>query len=343
MNSSSKILSALSLVVLTAALSGCGDSTAQGPNGRSVQGPVLGAVIFADNVASGTRFSLDSGEIFTTTDAVTGDFTLPSVPGYNYILVSKGGTDKLTGQPALQMLAPAGSANVTPLTTLVALDTTGSVKAKLQALMPGFSFDSDISTSASQSVLLVVKSVENMVQALNQSISTAAGSNTISAAQSAQVQFQTMQAIAQQFAQPAVTAATLSAPASLSNALQTAASAAANSIQTENSNITISGATAIGLASRAVTSTATALSVGATATSTPIVGGETTAITASVAQTLTNAVASSSATAATAITVTETPAVYNPPPISVVTPITVPVTSTTGATGGNTGGTGVTF
>src|SRR6266567_4576965 len=125
-------------------ISGCGDdNVANGPSGRLTQGPVGGAVIFADEVSSGTRFVRDDGEIQTTTDATTGIFTLPSEPGYAYILVSVGGTDQLTNQPAMQLIAPSGSANVTPLTTLVALDTTGLVKAKIEAL--GTSFDVDIS------------------------------------------------------------------------------------------------------------------------------------------------------------------------------------------------------
>jgi len=341
MNSRSKLLSAVSLVALSAALSGCGDSLpTSGPSGRSVQGPVLGASVFADNVAAGIRFTKDAGEVSTTTDAVTGNFTLPSVPGYNYILVSKGGTDKLTGQPAMQMLAPAGSANITPLTSLVALDTTGTVKAKLQALMPGFSFDADISTTSSQAVLLVSKSIETMVQAMDKAIIAAAGANTISAAQSTEIEMLTLQSIAQQFALPGVTAATLSAPASLSTTLQAAAVIAASKIETADSNITITGATASALASSAVTGVADAFFIGAVATSTPIVGGETAVITPAVAGNLTTAVDSSAATAAASITATSTPTTFNPPAIPVVTPPTV---ATTGTTGGNPGGTGLTF
>ena len=344
MISRSKLLTALCLVAVTAGMNGCGNgqTPVTGQSGRLVQGPVTGATIFADNVANGVRFTQDAGEVSTTTDAVTGDFTLPSVPSYNYILVSKGGTDKLTGQPAIQMIAPAGAANVTPLTTLVALDTTGSVKAQLQALMPaGFSFDSDISTTASPAVLLVTKSVETMVQSMTNSVTASAttAGQVISPAQVSDIQMRTMQAIATQFV--GVSAANLATTATLSTTLGNAATTAATNIHTANPNITIPSNTASTIASSSVTATTTAFGIGANAATTAIVGGETAAITPAAAQTFVTAVNNATATAASTVTASTTPTVYTPPAITVVTPITVP--GTTGATGGNTGGTGNSF
>jgi hypothetical protein len=315
---------------LTGIISGCGgggggSTAASGPSGRLVQGPVTGATIFADNVSGGVRFTQDSGEVFTTTNAVTGDFTLPSVPSYNYVLVSKGGTDKLTGQPAMQMIAPAGSANVTPLTTLVALDTTGTVKAKLEAMMPtGSTFDADISTTANPAILMVAKSVESMVAGMTNAVSqkaTAGGSN-ISDAQISSIQAGIMLAITQELANPVVDATTLVTTANLSTTLQAAATSAVISINSAG-NITIPTATATTIATSCVSATATALSVGATASTTTIVGGESTVMTATVADTLSNAIASASTVATTSIIATTTPTAYTPPPIQVVTPPTI--------------------
>ena len=337
----SKLVSGMCVLGLAAAITGCGSNNS-GPSGRLVQGPVLDATVFADNVAGGVRFVQDANEVFTITTSTTGDFLLPSTPGYNYILVSKGGTDKLTGQPAIQMIAPAGSANITPLTTLVALDTTGTVKAKLQALMPaGASYDADISVTASPAVLLLAKSVETMVQSLTNAVVAAAGSATISANQMAAIQAQTIQAISVELAKPAVTAATMSAPATLSTSLQSAATTAVTSINTTNSNISIPSATATAIAASSVTATAGALSIGATASTDAIQGGENAAISADVAQQFVAAVNTQSATAAATITATATQTNYTPPVVQAVTPVTV--NDTTGTTGGNSGGTGNTF
>src|SRR6185369_16624503 len=48
----------------------------------------------------------------------TGHFTLPAVPPYSYVIVSRGGTDTLSGKPAMMMLAPSGAQNVSALTTM---------------------------------------------------------------------------------------------------------------------------------------------------------------------------------------------------------------------------------
>ena len=335
----SKLIGGLCALALAGSFTGCGTNGA-GPQGRLVQGPVVNATVFADNAAGGVRFVQDANEVYTFSNLVTGDYILPSTPSYNYILVSKGGTDKLTNQAAIQLLAPAGSANITPLTTLVALDTTGTVKAKLQALMPaGASYDADISVTASRAVLLVAKSVETMVQSLTDAIVTKAGSGNISANQLAVIQAQTIQAIATQFANPAVTAGTMAAPATLSASLQAAATTAVTSINAANSNINIPSATATAIASSSVTATAAALSVGATATTTAISGGETAVMTASVAQQFVTAVTPQSATASATIAAAATPTNYTPP----VVPVSTPGVDTTGTTGGTTGGTGTSF
>lgn len=339
--------STLSFCILSVStlMYGCGSGSSgstTGPSGKLTQGPVLGASVFADNVSAGSRFNLDSGEIATTSSMTTGDFVLPSEPTYNYILVSKGGTDKLTGQAAIQMVAPAGSANITPITTLVALDTTGDVKAKLEALMPaGTSFDADISTTASPAILLLAKSIESTVYAMTQAAVTSAGSATISSVQLASMQAQTMQAIAVELAKPAVTSATLQAPATLTTSLQAAVTSATVSINASNTNIDIPAATASTIAATVVDASATMLNVGTTALTTAITGGEAAVVTSATSATFTAAVTEAVTTASSTVTAEATPTDYVEPVILVVTQPTV--TDATGATGGTSVGTGKTF
>ena len=321
----SKLFRGLSMGAFVVAMNGCsggeGDSAAlQGQSGKLIQGPVMGATVFADDISGGVHFTLGANEVSATTDE-SGIFTLPSVPGYNYVLVSSGGKDKLTNQPAIQMIAPAGSANVTPITTLVALDTTGSVKGKLESLMPGFKFDDDISTSASPAVLMVAKSVETMVAAMTNAVSqkATAGGSKISAAQISAIQATTMLSITQELAK---SNDDLKTTVNLSTTLKAAATSAVISINTAG-NITIPAATATDIADKCVKATATALSVGAIASTTTIEGGETKLINPTVADTLSNAIASVSTTAADSISATKTHDDYLPPPIQVVTPITI--------------------
>jgi hypothetical protein len=325
---------------LTGIMSGCGHHTdnapaVNAPSGRVVQGPVIDASIFADNVSDGIRFNLDNGEVFTKTDHDTGDFTLPSVPGYNYILVSKGGNDKLTGLPAIQMLAPSGSANVTPLTTLVALAPSQAAADKIKAtiLAMGNSYDSDISLSATPAVLNLVKSVETVVSSLTSAIQTAAGSATISPSQVSVIQAQTMQAIALTISNlpAASSAATLATPSSLTSTMVISINAAAVNIVAANANITaIPPSTASAIATASVDAASNAI-LGVSGTST-IEGNKTTPIVESTkintGTKLTNTVITAplvtAAISAAPIAAVKTPDVYTPPPIQVVTPINVP-------------------
>ncbi|MFZ2950576.1 MAG: hypothetical protein WA003_13965 [Desulfuromonadaceae bacterium] len=350
MNFTNKLAVSLCILSASTLMYGCGSgsstsstTTPAGPSGKLTQGPVLGASVFADNVSGGSRFNLDSGEISATTSMTTGDFVLPSAPTYDYILVSKGGTDKLTGQAAIQMIAPAGSANITPITTLVALDTTGSVKAKLEALMPaGAKFDTDISTTASPAILLLAKSMESTVYAMTQSVTTSAGSATISSAQIASIQAQTMQAIAVELAKPAVMSATLQTPAGLTTSLQAAVTSAVATINnTSNTNINIPAATASTIAATVVDASATMLNIGATAALTTITGGEGAVVTSAIAATFTTAVTAAVTIASSTVTATATPTDYVAPVTLVVTPQITP--GVTGSTGGTSGGTGTTF
>lgn len=314
-------------------ISGCGDdNVATGPSGRLTQGPVGGAVIFADNVSDGTRFVRDAGEIQTTTDATTGKFTLPSNPGYAYILVSVGGTDQLTNQPAMQLIAPSGSANVTPLTTLVALDTTGLVKAKIEAL--GTSFDVDLSLNATPAVLNLAKSVETVVAAMGATI-TSAGGTGVTATQLAAIKNQTMQSIALSLAG---TAQDLSKPSALNTAMTTAVTAAITDINASNTNVTLPVGQAATIATNAVTACTTAVlgaaAVGSsTSASTTATVVENTVINNTTAATMTSAVTTTATVVSATTTADATPVHYTPPTIPVRTPPRG--TGSTGSTGEN--------
>ena len=97
-------------------------------SGTLSQTYVTGATIIADKIVDGTtlgNYLLDTGEVSTTSDD-DGQFELDIPEGYNdYVLFSQGGTilnaagDPVPAQP---MLAPAGARNITPVTTLAALN-----------------------------------------------------------------------------------------------------------------------------------------------------------------------------------------------------------------------------
>lgn len=84
-------------------------------SGRAIDGYISGATVFLDADNDGT---LDSGEIWTTTDS-QGNYTLAST-NTNVPIVLFGGTDISTNQALVGTLkAPAGSTVVTPLTTMM--------------------------------------------------------------------------------------------------------------------------------------------------------------------------------------------------------------------------------
>lgn len=189
------------LLLLALGLSACGGSggtaiTTTTVQGVDTQGPVSGAVVFADRLNSGTRSVKDADELsFTTTG--TGSYTLNIPSNYgDYVLVSQGGTDTIANKPAMQMMAPAGSKNVTPLTTLVAL-TPPAQQAAVKALILATgitSFDADVSINATPAALLLTKSIEIAVDTLGKSI--AGAGVTLTDAQLHDVQEKTMRQIA---------------------------------------------------------------------------------------------------------------------------------------------------
>jgi len=344
----------LLLSLLTVVVYGCGGGgSASTPNttsvqtGSVVQGPVRGATVFADNVAAGTRFVQDTGEISAQTDSA-GGFFLPSFPSYDFVLVSTGGTDSITGQPALLLLAPAGSANISPLTTLVALDTTKAIQAKLEALMGGTKFDTNVSTSSSPAVLMLIKSAETAVQSVNDAVKQAAtdAGKTITQTQLNYIQAQIWQQIALTFAG---TSQNLATPAGLDAALTVAVASAITEIKAKNTNISIAPASAATIADNAVDAALLALGTGVTHTSPSALSTTTVRAESSLSNPATVFSAAVTSTVAALKTLNSviisagTPSTYSPPPIAVVTTTSATIIGIiTGATGG-TGGTGITF
>jgi len=346
----SKLFRYVALIALMGMMNGCGGGTSSSPgfvqSGKLVQGPVSGARIFADRVDAGVRFVEDGGEIATTTLA-DGSYTLPTLPTYNYILVSTGGTDLLTNMPAIQMFAPAGSKNITPLTTLVALDSTNptldstkGVIAKLKAA--GVDYDTDISENSSPAVLLLVKSIETATKSLADAL------NTGSPTRKAYIQARIMQAIALSVAAPGTTVADLSTPSALTTKLTAALGVAVTNILADNSNITFTtpgDAATITSIVAANSVTAAVKSLGNPPQSSPLstttVQKEATLLDA--AATFLNAVANTvTAIITSSITIVSTPDPVSPPTITVVTvPISIIVTGATGSTGSS--GTGAQF
>lgn len=240
-----KLLFSLMLIGSLGLLNGCGgaSSTASGDvSGRASQSPIINGTIFADRVVGGaSNFAWDAGELITNTDT-NGLYHL-GTPSYDYILVSKGGADKVTGLKQILMLAPKGSANITPLTTLVTFDKTGVVAQKVQALQGGLPFDTDVYTNSSPAVLMLVKSVELSVQALTDSLLQKSGS-TLSDSQIYSIQARILQNIAATIASPSTPALVAAAnnlamPANLNTILIAAFEAAIPVVTGENGNITI--------------------------------------------------------------------------------------------------------
>jgi hypothetical protein len=349
------------VVAVTLLMNGCGGggstSSTISPGyiqaGKVVGGPVSGATVFADHwdPTIGHQLVLDAGEIAAQFNSDgSGSYRLPVLPTYDYILVSRGGIDTVTGLDAIQMLAPAGAANITPFTTLVALDDTNinvyptiGVRKKLEALLPnGARYDTDISLNSSPAALLLLKSVETATRSLTDAIIQQSG-YTLSEieVQNAYIQVRIMQAIAQRLA---VSTLDIAIPDNLTAELTTALTVAIITIRSDNSNNLVVGdaATIAGkVASDSVSAAVTALeTTSATGLSTTIVKLEA-GITGlkNVASAFMAAVTSTvNAIIGTTITRVLAPPTFSPPSIPVVRiPLSMVLTGSGG--GPSSGGT----
>lgn len=164
--------------VLVFALFGCGDDDDDAEYvpepepkptlifGRAAQTYVADALVLADRITSGStgNFAADAKEIPARTDGA-GSFTLTIPPAYgDYVLFVSGGTvtDSQGNQmEALPMLAPRGARNITPVTTLVALNP--GLREKI-----GPSYDADIADPAGVdgAILQLAKATEAVLDLL---------------------------------------------------------------------------------------------------------------------------------------------------------------------------------
>jgi len=247
----SKHLRFAGALLLVSGLTACGGGAGGGAGatvttppleGKLVQGPVKGATVYADRIGSGNEYLLDQAEQdYSSSTGNTGAYTLPAPPsGYgNYRLVSTGGTyssvdsaGATVEKPAMQMIAPMGAKNITPLTTLVALNP--ALQAKIEAT--GItSYDIDISAAtATPAALLLSKSVESVVEALGKVLDP--NESKLSDAALAHIQNETMAAIATSLSSTSVN---FTEPATLQAGLKTAISAAVTKISETGSGITV--------------------------------------------------------------------------------------------------------
>lgn len=157
------------------------------PGGAVVQGPVSGAIVFADKIEPGqTRGNgvVDPEErAYSTTTAANGSWKLNAVPTYDYEIVSLGGTDTITQQPAITMRAEGGKAGqtvtaqaVTPLTTLVQLTpeaNRAALKTTIQSL--GVAYNAKIDEGITPAAAALVKAVTTTASKVVEVLNTAAG------------------------------------------------------------------------------------------------------------------------------------------------------------------------
>lgn len=231
------------MMVCTIVLIGCGGGggggVASAPSGVVVQGAVSGATVFADHLTGAeANRKIDADEAATvTTTRPDGTFTYPVTPGYDYVTVSFGGTDTITGLPAMPMLAPAGVGVVSPLTTMVAL--VPESKDVIKSL--GVDYTADLSKQVTPAALLLVQSVQAAVSATMRAIDP--GSDKLKYDQANAIQQTVMAQIAAGVA--ANTKGNLTNPAALTTMLQSSVRNALNGISSNpnDSNITIPDAT----------------------------------------------------------------------------------------------------
>ena len=179
------VIRSFAVVLLALTTAGCGggssgssDSSSQpaAESGYLAQNYVKNATIIADKIIADGKgnYELDAEEVGTVSDD-SGYYTLSIPADYgDYVLYAFGGTvlaaDGETESAAHPMLAPAGSRNLTPVSTLCALNPD-------LADMIGDDFDVDIADSngIDGSILQLAQSVETLLEIL-----TAEGSQIVS-------------------------------------------------------------------------------------------------------------------------------------------------------------------
>jgi hypothetical protein len=336
------------IALLVSPMIGCGSSgpsslTTQdtvGPSGRSIQGPMSGSTIWGDSLAAGLQFAIDPTENNQTTTNGGGTFTLPKTPNYKYVLLSQGGTDTLTGRPGTTMIGPGGGKSISPLTTLVMVDSSGKLATTLGALLPnGATFDADFTgagalTPGGTLFLTSIVSVATSIAAGIQEAALKSGA-TITDQQWNDIYISLYASLANQFAP--LSAAQLANTQTLSTTIDAGLTNALTSIAANNPNIkglnpttlakTVadqSVATAANIVGNATGNAALKAVTPSNVQSTSIPVSTTTTITESGVITGTNlllllsSIDSTASSVSTGITVTSTPGNYAPPTIPVV-------------------------
>lgn len=171
-------------LAMTMALAACGGGSDSSPaptpaptpvptSGKAVDGYLAGSTVFCDINKNGAA---DTGEGTTTTDA-NGNFTFAS--GCSGTIVVFGGVDATTKYPFKGTLkAPAGSAMVTPLTSLLA--DTGMTAAQLATAL-GLPAGTDVTKidpadGKNQDLLRTTLAVQQIIQQLANTLGGLAGS-----------------------------------------------------------------------------------------------------------------------------------------------------------------------
>jgi hypothetical protein len=253
-----------------------GGTTAQLVSGTVSQGAVRGAAVFADHLTgaeANRRLDADEAATAASTDD-NGRFTL-TLPGYDHNLVSIGGTDTLTALPAMLMCAPAGSRNVTPLTTMVCADPAS--RAAIESL--GISYDADLSTAITPAAALVVLGIQMSAEAMCDVLNP--NGTTLPTTQVNAIQRELLAQIAAQLQGQSVSS--LTTPATLAAMLQTAINNTLTTIDASMTNIAIGDPTAVASAISQAISTVAASAANATGADTTSAGPEHAVITPAIA------------------------------------------------------------
>lgn len=314
----------------------------QAPGGAVVQGPVEGAIVFADRILAGQVRGdgvLDADEkAYSTTTAANGSWKLTAVPPYDYEIVSLGGEDTITKQRAITMRAEGGKAGqtvtaqaVTPLTTLVQLTPEAdraALKTTIQSL--GVAYNANIYEGITPAAAALVKAVTTTASKVVEVLNTAAGGDETNRQLSTQavksVQTEVLLALATNL--KGLTAAQLDSGADIAAITQAATTTAVTAIAADP---TKAGGVALVIDNAAIAQVAQSVATSTSAVVTAIANasGGTLANTAAsikredliVTTTVSSAIeAETSVTAAQEalqnVTVTVTPPTNNPPTIT---------------------------
>jgi cell division protein ZapA (FtsZ GTPase activity inhibitor) len=148
------------------------ESNPQLLSGAVAKGYVEGARVFADKLVAGTtegnqQLDRTNGEVFDISSDTTGDYSLTIPAGYgDFQLFSLGGTIVGDGEPAPIMCAPSDSDNITPVTTLVCLN------SELRTKIGETVFDKDIADTdgVDGSVLALAMAVKASLECLEENV-----------------------------------------------------------------------------------------------------------------------------------------------------------------------------